>query len=97
MIENLSKKIGLENGVLSFYRFIAETFPQKKSYLGIKYMKEVLRGGATAKEMRHMLAMTLKCYLREVYPLSVCQGSKLKKKVKLSLLKKVRNIGEMLF
>lgn len=44
LIENLSKKIGLENGVSSFYRFIAETFPQKKSYVGIKYMKEILRG-----------------------------------------------------
>lgn len=43
-IENLSKKLGLENGVSSFYKFIAETFPQKKSYVGIKYMKEALKG-----------------------------------------------------
>lgn len=27
LIENLSKKLGLENGVTSFYRFLVKTFP----------------------------------------------------------------------
>ena len=87
----------MQNGFSSFYRFITEAFPQKKSYIGIKYMREVLRAESTPKEMRHMLAMTLRCYLREVYPLSVCLSSKLKRKAKLSLLKKMRNIVELLF
>jgi hypothetical protein len=97
LIEDLSKKLAVQNGVSTFYKFIAETFPQKKSYVGIKYMKEVLRGEGAPKDLIHMLGMTLKYYLKAVYPLTVCQGSKLKKKLKLSLLKKVRNIVGMLF
>ena len=97
LIEDLSKKLQVENGVSSFYKFIADTFPQKKSYVGIKFMKEVLRQERGTKEFIHMLGMTLNHYLKAVYPLTVCQGSKLKKKVKLSLLKKVRNIVAMIF
>lgn len=97
VIENLSKKLALENGVSTFYRFIAETFPSKKSYVGIKHMKEVLALEGTAKELVGILGVTLKYYLKNVYPLTVCQGIKQKKKVKLSLLKKVRNILSMLF
>jgi hypothetical protein len=60
-------------------------------------MKKVLKAEITSKEMRRMLALTLRFYLREFYPLSVCQGGKLKKKVRLSLLKKVRYIEVALF
>jgi len=97
VIENLCKKLGLENGVSSFYKFIAETFPSKKSYVGIKYMKDTLSAQGPSKAMVHMLGMTLKYYLQNVYPLTVCQGIKLKKKDKLSLLKKVRTVLAMLF
>lgn len=43
-------------------------------------MKEVLKGERVGLDMIHMLYMTLRRYLKEFYPLSVCQDSKLKKK-----------------
>ena len=44
-----------------------------------------------------MLGVSLKYYLQNVYPLTLYQGSKLKKKIKLSLLKKARIALSMLF
>jgi len=44
LVEDLSKKLGLENGVSAFYKFINETFPQNKAYLGLRYMQNVLNG-----------------------------------------------------
>ena len=40
--------------------------------------------------MALILSVTLRLYLREVYLLNIYQGSKLKKKMRLSLLKKAR-------
>lgn len=39
LIETLSKKRHLENGVSCFYDFMSKTFPTKKTYVGIQYMK----------------------------------------------------------
>ena len=39
LVEQLSKKHGLENGVSRFYEYMAKTFPSKKSYIGIQYME----------------------------------------------------------
>lgn len=47
--------------------------------------------------MRYILAVTLKHYFQDVYALGLFQGGKLKKKMRLSLLKKVRSISSMLF
>jgi hypothetical protein len=48
-------------------------------------------------EMRYILAVTLKHYFSDIYPLSLLQGSRLKKKLRLSLLKKARSILSTLF
>jgi len=42
LIEQFSKKLGLDNGVSRFYDFMARTFPSKKSYVGIQYMQAAM-------------------------------------------------------
>ena len=96
MIERLSKKQGIENGVSGFYQHMATTFPQKKSYIGIQYMQKVL-SDQESRAMTHILGVTLQHYLKEAYVLNLFQGSKLKKKMRLSLLKKAREISSLLF
>ena len=96
MIERLSKKQGIENGVSGFYQHMATTFPQKKSYIGIQYMQKVL-SDQESRTMTHILGVTLQHYLKEAYVLNLYQGSKLKKKMRLSLLKKAREINSLLF
>lgn len=97
MIENLSKRRGLENGVSSFYDFMSRTFPSKKSYIGIQYMQTALGRHSQHDDMNYILGVTLKLYLRDTYLLGLLQGSKLKKKMRLVLLKKVRAIASQLF
>jgi hypothetical protein len=43
LIEQLSKKHGLENGVSRFYEYMTKTFPTKKSYIGIQYMEKIIK------------------------------------------------------
>ena len=97
LIETLAKKRSLENGVSRFYQFMATEFPSKKSYIGIQYMQRAIGESPLEDDLRYIIAVTLKHYLKEVYPLSLYQGSKLKKKMRLSLLKKVRAISETIF
>ena len=97
MIESLSKKLGLENAVSSFYEFMSRTFPQKKSYVGIQYVKNIIGSYPLKDEMRYIFGVTLKHYLGEVYLLHLYEGSKLKKKMRLGLLKKARTITSLLF
>ena len=97
MIEGLAKKRGMENGVSGFYAYMAKTFPTKKSYVGIQFMQKTLDAEGEDKEMSLILSVTLKSYLREAYLLNLYQGGKLKKKMRLSLLKKAREIDSLLF
>lgn len=97
LIEKLSKVRHLDNGVSCFYDFMSKTFPNKKTYVGIQYMQEALGNAPGQDDMRYILGVTLKHYFREVYVVGLFQGGKLKKKMRLSLLKKVRSIFSMLF
>jgi hypothetical protein len=97
LIEQLSRKRDLENGVSTFYQFMGEAFHTRKSYVGLRYMQEALSSAQHPAEMRYILAVTLRHYLGELYPGSVAQGLKMKKKAKLALLKKARTIAAELF
>lgn len=76
---------------------MSKTFPTKKTYVGIQYLQKVLSDGSEPENMRYILAVTIRHYFLEIYPLSLHQGSKLKKKLRLTLLKKARVIISMLF
>lgn len=97
LIENLAKNRQIQNGVSAFYDYMSKLFPTKKTYVGLQYLLKVMRDPKESQEMRFILAVTLRHYFLEVYPLSLHQGSKLKKKLRLTLLKKVRSILGMLF
>ena len=90
LIEQLTKKRALDKGVSGFYEYMARTFPTKKSYIGIQYMQNSIDNQKEAPEMTFILSVTLRHYLQEVYSLSLYQGGKLKKKMRLTLLKKAR-------
>jgi len=60
-------------------------------------MAEVLRMNETESREVAVLRKTLFHYLKNVFPLFVCQNDKLRKKDKLSQLKKAREILNVLF
>jgi len=97
LIEELSVKLKLENGVSSFYQFMIEQFPSRKSYIGLRYVQDILSKSIADSSIRQILAVTLKHYLVEHYPLSVVNSCRSKKKVRLALLKKARAITTALF
>ena len=92
IIEILSKRLELENGVSKFYEFMTKTFPAKKSYVGLQYMQTSLGCYPCSDPMRHILGVTLRHYLKEHFLLNLFQGNKLKKKMRLDLLKKIRTV-----
>lgn len=96
-IESLAKKRSIENGVSKFLQFVSQQFPSRKSYVGLRYMQETLTARSFEDDMRFLLSLTLRHYLREVYPLQVVETPKLKKKERLTLLKKARSIHALLF
>jgi hypothetical protein len=96
-IEGLAKKRSMENGVSRFLHFVSQKFPAKKSYVGLKYMQDAMTTCPFMDEMTFMLALTLRHYLMEIYPLQVVESPKMKKKERLALLKKARTIGALLF
>ena len=67
MIEKLTKRLRIENGVSGFYNYMSKTFPTKKSYIGIQYMQNALRDPSESQNMRHILGVTLQHYLKETY------------------------------
>lgn len=97
LIEALSKKKGLDSGVSAFYDFMLKTFPPKKTYVGVQYVQNAIGKNPGQEDMSYFLAVTLKHYLLVFYPLSLSEGVKLKKKMRLALLKKARAIFAMLF
>jgi hypothetical protein len=76
---------------------MAKTFPSSKSYVGMQFMKDTMGEQPQNDDMKYILAVTLQAYLQETYLLSLYQGSKLKKKMRLTLLKKARTITSLLF
>jgi len=61
--------------------------------VGIKEIRKLLRGEGEAKEISRLLAVSLRYYLSEVYPLQLHNsGQKQNKKTKINLLKKVRKL-----
>lgn len=97
LIEALSKKKELDNGVSAFYDFMLKTFPSKKTYVGVQYIQNAIGKNPGQEDMSYFLAVTLKHYLLVVYPLSLSEGARIKKKMRLALLKKARAIFSMLF
>lgn len=96
-IEQIAKKLGVESGVSRFYEFMGEGFRSRKSYVGLRFMQDKLAAAEGDRQMTAILAITLRVYLKSVYPLTVVQGQKLKKKARMALLKKARTLLQELF
>lgn len=93
----MAKKRQLENGVSSFYDFMAKAFPPKKTYVGIQYMQNAIGRQEGQEEMRYILGVTLRHYFLEFYPLILSEDVRLKKKMRLSLFRKARMVISTLF
>ena len=97
LIVSMAARLQLENAVSRFSAFLVKTFPNRKSYIGIKYMQECLSKPDTDRDMQLILAVTLRHYLKEIFPLEVVKNSLLRKKERLGLLKKIRSVHQTLF
>jgi len=76
---------------------MADKFPSKKSYVGLRYIQDVLTNRPSANSMTYIMGVTLRHYLQYVYPITIAQGIRLKKKARLALLRKARTISKLLF
>lgn len=74
VIEQYSTKSSLDNGVSNFYEFMIEKFPNAKSYLGIRYIHGLLREQSSPPAMIQILSLTLRLYLKQVFPMIIIQG-----------------------
>jgi hypothetical protein len=75
VIEQHSRKCSLDNGVSNFYEFIISKFPTRKSYVGIRYIHELLTKNPSESAMAQILSLTLRLYLKQIYPMTIIQGS----------------------
>ena len=69
-----------------------KNFPAKKTYVGLYYMKQTIGDSPNTDDMKFILAVTLKHYIKCEFILNLYHGNKLKKKVRLDLLKKIHTI-----
>ena len=94
LMEQILRALKPDSAVSQFYAFLQEHISRQKTYIGSKYMSIMLKNSSLDSSMLFLLRKTLKIFLTEIYPLTIVQGQRLKKKCKLTLksLKILTNI-----
>lgn len=70
----------MQNGVSRFKQFIADRFPPRKSYVGLGYVRQLIKAAPFQDDMTFLLATSLRFYLSDVYPLLAAQSMRLRKR-----------------
>lgn len=96
IVKRTSNKLKIENGVTEFMNYIRQKFPLRRTYVGLRYVRRLVRQAAS-DPMALILAVTLKHYLSESYSLIVLHKQQVTKKVRLKCLKKAKELFILLF
>jgi hypothetical protein len=96
-LEDVYKKLDLQNGVSGFYSFVTQHFPISKSYISSKYIKSFLKDPTQPESLLMVLKLALNRFYRVDFPLLLLKSTKIKKRSKIEQMKKSRELIECLF
>lgn len=74
LIEEYSRKHSIDSGVSRFYDFMVLKFPIRKTYIGIRYIHDLFTSDSSEKAMVQILSLTLRLYLKQVFPILIIQA-----------------------